>query len=415
MTEKGFGIVNEVNKNGWEESSFPVLCETCLGDNPYVRMLKENFGKECKICQRPFTVFKWKPGAKARYKTTIVCQVCSRLKNVCQTCLFDLEYGLPVQVRDKFLAEHERIDLPTSQVNKDFFINQMQDKMGDASLPYGKESSRNPMLERLKRSGPYYKRNAPRICSFFVKGECTRGADCPFRHEMPEGGELADQNIKDRFHGENDPVARKIFRIADEKMTLQPPEDKDITSLYLGGISAEISEQDIRGTMYVYGAILSIKMVPQRACAFVIFQDREAAEKAASALGSRVTINGKSMRMNWSKPQGGKGAGQVLEGSQLPQQQAGTGQFGAVGQTIGFTPYYPSMDPRAVGNAPLAHEEMGKGSGQAPPSDLPTGKGGKGPKGKGAPPMAPMVPMMQMMKGKGAPMMGFGGMPAPPQ
>lgn len=38
------------------------------------------------------------------------------------------------------------------------------------------------------------------------------------------------------FHGENDPVARKIFRIADEKMTLQPPEDKDITSLYLGGV-----------------------------------------------------------------------------------------------------------------------------------------------------------------------------------
>ena len=54
----------------------------------------------------------------------------------------------------------------------------------------------------------YYKRNAPHICSFFVKGECNRGNECPFRHEMPEGGELADQNIKDRFNGENDPVPR---------------------------------------------------------------------------------------------------------------------------------------------------------------------------------------------------------------
>lgn len=42
---------------------------------------------------------RWKPGPKARYKCTVVCQQCARLKNVCQTCLFDLEYGLPVQVR----------------------------------------------------------------------------------------------------------------------------------------------------------------------------------------------------------------------------------------------------------------------------------------------------------------------------
>jgi hypothetical protein len=29
---------------------------------------------------------------------------------------------------------------------------------------------------------------------------------------MPLGGELANQNIKDRFHGSNDPVAAKIMR-----------------------------------------------------------------------------------------------------------------------------------------------------------------------------------------------------------
>ena len=28
-----------------------------------------------------------------RYKKTEVCQTCSKLKNICQTCLFDLEYG----------------------------------------------------------------------------------------------------------------------------------------------------------------------------------------------------------------------------------------------------------------------------------------------------------------------------------
>ena len=54
---------------------------------------KEKYGKECKICARPFTVFRWCPGARMRFKKTEVCQTCSKIKNVCQTCLLDLEYG----------------------------------------------------------------------------------------------------------------------------------------------------------------------------------------------------------------------------------------------------------------------------------------------------------------------------------
>jgi len=42
-------------------------------------------------------------------------------------------------------------------------------------------------------------RNMARVCSFFAKGMCTRGAECPYRHEMPTTGELAEQNIKDRW------------------------------------------------------------------------------------------------------------------------------------------------------------------------------------------------------------------------
>lgn len=81
---------------------------------------KEKYGKECKICSRPFTVFRWNPGAKMRFKKTEVCQTCSRLKNVCQTCLLDLEYGLPIQVRDAALRIKD--DLPRSEVNKEYYV-----------------------------------------------------------------------------------------------------------------------------------------------------------------------------------------------------------------------------------------------------------------------------------------------------
>lgn len=78
---------------GWESSPMPLLCETCLGPNPLVRMSQEPAGGSCKICERPFTIYRWKPGPQARYKKTEVCQMCARVKNVCQTCLFDLQYG----------------------------------------------------------------------------------------------------------------------------------------------------------------------------------------------------------------------------------------------------------------------------------------------------------------------------------
>jgi hypothetical protein len=47
----------------------------------------------CKICERPFTVFRWQPGARARYKKTQLCQTCAKSKNACQTCVLDLVYG----------------------------------------------------------------------------------------------------------------------------------------------------------------------------------------------------------------------------------------------------------------------------------------------------------------------------------
>lgn len=35
-------------------------------------------------------------------------------------------------------------------------------------------------LLRMARTTPYYKRNMPHKCSFYAKGECNRGAKCPF-------------------------------------------------------------------------------------------------------------------------------------------------------------------------------------------------------------------------------------------
>lgn len=32
-------LLRDVEADGWERSDFPIICESCLGDNPYLRMV----------------------------------------------------------------------------------------------------------------------------------------------------------------------------------------------------------------------------------------------------------------------------------------------------------------------------------------------------------------------------------------
>lgn len=58
-----------------------------------------------------------------------MCQTCSKLKNVCQVCLLDLEYGLPVQVRDSALGINTSDSIPKSDVNREFFAEEQDRKV----------------------------------------------------------------------------------------------------------------------------------------------------------------------------------------------------------------------------------------------------------------------------------------------
>jgi pre-mRNA-splicing factor RBM22/SLT11 len=62
-----------------------------------------------------------------RFKTTVICQTCAKIKNVCQTCLLDLEYGLPTQVRDTALALQN--EAPTSDINREYYAQNMEGKV----------------------------------------------------------------------------------------------------------------------------------------------------------------------------------------------------------------------------------------------------------------------------------------------
>ncbi|KAJ9589716.1 hypothetical protein L9F63_017088, partial [Diploptera punctata] len=276
---------NTYNRQNWEDAEFPILCQTCLGDNPYIRMTKERYGKECKICSRPFTVFRWCPGARMRFKKTEVCQTC-RSKMI-------------------FLV---------LKLNKEFYIQNMDKELGkiDATTPagaVGKSQAASDLLMKLARTSPYYKRNRPHICSFWVKGDCKRGEECPYRHEKPTDPDdpLADQNIKDRYYGINDPVAEKLMRRASAMPKLEPPEDKSITTLYIGNLGDKLTEKELRDHFYQYGEIRSITLVARQQCAFIQFTLRSAAEQAAERTFNKLILGGRRLTIKWGRSQARQG------------------------------------------------------------------------------------------------------------
>ena len=71
-----------------------------------------------------------------------------KMKNVCQTCVFDLEYGLPVAVRDHALNLKD--DIPTGDFNKEHFHENLGKELalqGDDLR--GAHTAPSQFLERL--------------------------------------------------------------------------------------------------------------------------------------------------------------------------------------------------------------------------------------------------------------------------
>ena len=311
-------IKRDDKKQKWEESEFPLVCETCLGDNPYIRMTKEPFGKSCQICETPFTVFSWQAGTKGRLKRVEICQNCARTKNVCQVCIFDLQYGLPVQVRDSILKESgggvgssAGAMVPQSDANRAWFT-QAQARAVDQGTAGAISGSMEATLklQEAAKMAPQYDRNLAKLCTFYARGECNRGSRCPFRHEMPRdrNDPLNKQSTKSRFYGINDPLAAKVMggiKAREEKLIEELGDDKT-TTLYVGfnfsenAAKAQITEMDIRDSFYSFGEIISVRMKKDGDGAFVEFSTREATSLAIAAM-NRKSIQGVPIYVNWAR------------------------------------------------------------------------------------------------------------------
>lgn len=299
------------SKTTVEAGDFPIVCESCLGPNPYVRMLEDRAGRECKVCERPFVGHSWRPGGHGmRPKKTEICQTCARVKNVCQTCLLDLQYNLPVQVRDLALPSRDRQATvqPRSEATREYAAAQADRKIaaGEIAAVYAQPSAEGSIAEKARRTEPQYARNRARVCTFYAKGKCTRGVYCPYRHEVPTEADEAyesEHNLRDRYYGINDPVATKIIRKASEKAgrALDAPEDPNVRTLFIAGGVAMVGEDGLRGLFGEDAGIAHVNVLTARGIAFVDFATREDAENAFAKHNGTNKIGKETIIVKWGR------------------------------------------------------------------------------------------------------------------
>ena len=68
----------------------------------------------------------------------MVCREIALSKNVCQVCLLDLDYGIPVQARDAALGR-EREMLAKSDVNIEYQTEQIAKQLANGGAPLKKK------------------------------------------------------------------------------------------------------------------------------------------------------------------------------------------------------------------------------------------------------------------------------------
>ncbi|EEB08945.1 RNA-binding protein Cwf5 [Schizosaccharomyces japonicus yFS275] len=281
---------SDIQKAEWEENEFPSVCERCLGDNPYIRMTKESYGQECKICSRPCTVFRWLVSREQRQKHTEICVACARMKNCCQSCMLDLQFGLPMALRDAAL---KLVDSgPTNDINREFFAQNNQQQYEGSETPYDNRKAstvaRN-LVKRVEKRDPYPKKNPRRTVADNEAKQLLRTA-----------------KAADAAAGVDRPTF-PIAKIANGQVTLsvnmEPPKDKKIASLFLIGVEDELADYKIRKHFEQFGPVRSVVCSHKAKCAFVNFKSRAAAESAASAYPKgEVFIDGFKLRVQWGKP-----------------------------------------------------------------------------------------------------------------
>lgn len=226
--------------------------------------------------------------------------------------MLDLSFGLPLMVRDaalKMVAPG-----PSSDINREYFAqnNERAIEEGRAGVEeYEKTDDKaRELLRRLATSKPYF-RKGKAIESFSgetsTNANSTQGGNPVVGAGVGGAGPIRTRDSRAAAAaGARPGRSRQAFpstaQLPPGPQDWLPPQDKNIMSLFVTGIEDDLPEYKIRDFFKVYGKIKSLVCSHMSHCAFINYETREAAEKAADACRGRAIISGCPLRVRWGVP-----------------------------------------------------------------------------------------------------------------
>lgn len=226
--------------------------------------------------------------------------------------MLDLSFGLPIVVRDaalKMVAPG-----PESSINREFYAQEhekeIEEGRGGVEAYEKTDEKARDLLRRLANSEPYHKRQRR------LEAEETEatGEEGPKRISAAPGPIRTHDNRLGRGGaGARGPPMRGGRGGArggrsggggalPGPQDYLPPQDPNITSLFITGVEDDLPEHTIRQFFTPFGTLRSIVCSHRAHCAFINYATRESAEAAAAACQGRAVIAGCPLRVQWGKP-----------------------------------------------------------------------------------------------------------------
>jgi RNA recognition motif-containing protein len=156
-------------------------------------------------------------------------------------------------------------------------------------------------------------------------------------------------------------TAKKNAIMVQQSLSQPHPSDLDPTNttLFIGGLSSQIVEEQLRAVFSQFGDIIYVKIPQGKGCGFVQFVLRASAEQAMAAMNGRILGNS-AMRISWGRSSS-RSASQPGQG--MPG--LGVGGYGAVANGID-SQVLDQMVAAAAGYATNPQQALGNGSSLVP-------------------------------------------------
>ncbi len=212
--------------------------------------------------------------------------------------MLDLSFGLPLAVRDaalKMVAPG-----PQSDINREYYAQNHEKELEEgrgALEEYEKTDDKaRDLLKRLANSEPYYKKQ---------RRMEAEGTETPTEQKRIGYGPVRTSDSRQSEApvktGRGGPRAMTVARPPQPQDWL-PPQDPNITSLFVTGVEDDLPEHAIRTFFNPFGQIRSIVCSHRSHCAFINYATREGAEAAAAQCAGKAVIQGCPLRVKWGKP-----------------------------------------------------------------------------------------------------------------